>query len=134
MIIPMIKRLTFVYGLALVAIVILADSGRASWVFAALAQVPLADKLGHFVLMGAMSFLLTLVSRADRIAVGAWSLLRAPFWLAVVVLLEEFSQIWLVNRGFSVLDLAFDFAGIICFALLAERILMKAQPRAVGDS
>ncbi|MGD8604851.1 MAG: VanZ family protein [Anaerolineales bacterium] len=118
----MLKRLTFAYGLALVTIVILADSGQAAWLFSTFAKVPWGDKLAHFFLMGTMSFLLTLASRADRVDIGGWSLLRAPSWLALVVVIEEFSQIWLSWRGFSFVDLGFDFVGIIIFGYFGQKL------------
>ena len=115
----MLKRLVVVYGLFLVAIVFLADSGWAAWLFSGMAAIPFSDKLGHFLLMGTMSFLLTLVSHADHKKVAGIPSLQAPFWLAVVVTLEEFSQIWLPNRGVSLLALAFDYLGIVLFGFLA---------------
>ena len=121
----MLKRLLFFYALFLVLIIILADSGQAIFFFSTLAQIPWGDKIGHFFLMGVMAYLLTLATNAERLTICGKSLMKGPFWLAVVVTLEEISQIWLANRGFSLWDLGFDYLGIIAFSYLALVQLSK---------
>jgi VanZ family protein len=123
----MLKRLIVIYGLFLVAIIVLADSGHGVWFFTTLAQIPYGDKLGHFFLMGAMSFLLTLATDAERMNLWGKHFLRGAFWLTVIVTLEEFSQIWFSNRGFSLIDLAFDYLGIFAFALMGAAVSSRYQ-------
>jgi VanZ family protein len=115
----MLKRFIIFYALFLVVIIILADSGQEIFFFSTLAKIPWGDKIGHFFLMGVMAYLLTWVTHAERLTIHGKSVLKGPFWLAVIVTLEEISQIWIANRGFSLLDLGFDYLGIIAFSYLA---------------
>lgn len=83
---------------------------------------PGGDKLGHFVLMGALSFV---VQRAvDRGAGrrGAAVLLSpGPLVVAALVALEEWSQLAFRSRSASWIDLAASLAGIACGAWLGAR-------------
>ena len=97
----MLKRLSIFYALFLVLIIVLADSGHTNFIFSTLAQIPWGDKLGHFFLMGVMAYLLTLATHAERLTIHGKSVLKGSFWLAIIVTMEEVSQIWLANRGFS---------------------------------
>lgn len=130
----MLKRLIILYALFLLIVLILADSGKSVYLFTILAHVPFGDKLGHFILIGMMSFLLTLATDTKVVTIRGISLWKGPFWLAVVITFEEFSQIWLDNRGFSLLDLAFDFLGILVFAKTASWLQIRAHSTSAKQS
>lgn len=121
----MTKRLVLVYVLFLIVLIILADTGRASILFSIGDQIPQGDKLGHFFLMGFASFLITLSTRGQTMALGKHVVLKGPFWLSIVVTVEEVSQIWISSRGFSLLDLGFDYLGIVAFALLGALFIAR---------
>lgn len=95
-----------------------------------LESVPGSDLLGHFFLMGAFSFVVNYALSDRRVRVGG---MRVPLGSAVVaglVLAEEFSQIFLPRRSFSLADLAADAAGIVFFGWLAA----KATASETGDA
>jgi multisubunit Na+/H+ antiporter MnhB subunit len=108
---------------AVVGIIMLADSGGAAWLFRWIERTPGGDKAGHFVLIGGMALLLNLALRARRMpALGRHWLIGS---LVVVALFtaEEYSQKFNRRRHFDYGDLAADYAGIWCAGWLALRML-----------
>jgi hypothetical protein len=116
------KRWAIFFGLFLVAIVILADEGRLGFLHA-LYDFPYGDKAGHFVLFGLLSLVVNLsvfearpASDFKRLAV------ITSLILALLIGLEELSQIWFPARTFDLLDLAASYLGVAFFACLAVRL------------
>jgi len=116
----------------LIGLVLLADSGRGRRLFDLVQAVPAGDKLGHFVLFGILSFLVNLLFRAAEIRLGRISVLKGSAIIAVIVTLEECSQLFFRWRTFDLVDLAADIAGIWLFSRLARHYLqwkkLKLQP------
>ena len=101
-------------------IVILADSGNLPHAIRNLYDFPNGDKLGHFLLMGFLSLVLNWTVLASRVDKKPASVIWAvSLTLAFFVTLEEFSQQFFPKRTFSLLDLAFSYAGIAFFGWLA---------------
>jgi VanZ family protein len=132
------KTLTALFIVILILIVIAANVGLAPTLFAFLRRIPYGDKLGHFVLMGILSLLVNLSMRASRVQIASFDVLKGSLIVAAVVTIEEFSQIFIRSRGFSLVDLAFDYAGIIAFGALATHLINRhaetAEGRAVMNS
>jgi hypothetical protein len=120
------RWLTIVFGGILILVIALADRG-ALRVGAIQDAVPFSDKLGHFLLMGMLAYLVNLSMGAATIRLGPVTVLRGSALVAVLVTLEEFSQHFFPHRTFSLLDLGADYAGIICFGALARRTLTRRQ-------
>ncbi|MCD4686722.1 MAG: VanZ family protein [Anaerolineae bacterium] len=118
-----ITRVTIAFIVLLWLIVFIANAGLGPRVFKFLKMVPGGDKTGHFLLMGTAAFLVNLSLNAARMQVGSLSLLRGSMLVAVAVTAEEFSQVFFASRGFSLIDLAADYAGILLFGWLAARIV-----------
>ncbi len=118
-----IKLLTASYILLLATIIYMADHMRYQSLFSIIRSVPGADKLGHFLLMGLLSFLLnvSLGCRSIRIA-GKLFLLGSVIVIALVTL-EEFSQLFIRYRTFDLIDLAADYTGIWIFGRLARQVI-----------
>lgn len=123
---PHVTRLVALAALAfIVAIVIAADhDALPAWILWFYSW-PGGDKLGHFVLMGGLSYAVNRAigrARGGKGLVAAHALL-APGTLAVAVsvALEEWSQMAFRSRSASVLDLAASLAGVAVGALLAAR-------------
>lgn len=116
------KSIFGAYLLLLGLIVFAADRGALPGLLLFYRKIPFGDALGHFVLMGALSFLATRAFHPRRVALGR---LRAPAGMVLtlaVVVLEEFSQIFIPGRTFSAGDLCADVLGIACFAWIAVRL------------
>lgn len=80
-------------------------------------SIPSGDKAGHFLLFGTLAFLANqAVARSGGSL--AWHL-RVTALVVVVVMAEEFSQIFLPYRNFDRMDLVADLAGIVLFSAFA---------------
>ena len=89
-------------------IVYSADQGSMPAVIKHLYDYPNGDKLGHFLLMGSLAFVVAL-ALPER-----WKL-RGLLILAGLLTLEECSQMLFPRRTFDLLDLACSLAGIAVF-------------------
>lgn len=124
-------RYAQLYILTLVALVAAADLGRLP-AAVLLHRVPGGDKLGHFLLMGFLSFLVHLAwDRRRPEAARRWVV---SLVLVLVVVLEEVSQLWLGNRHFEWTDLFADAAGILLFAALARAPYFQAGTSVAGST
>ena len=118
------RWLAAVYVLLIVGIVLLANDGHYSFIFKWIRAIPGADKVGHFVLMGGLAFVVNLA-----FGLRTFMALKRP-WLwgsaivALLVLLEEISQLWVPSRTFDLGDLAFDFLGILFFGWLVKKVAL----------
>ena len=118
-----LKWLAALYVLFLVLLVYMVDQKQYQFLFRFVRRTPYGDKAGHFLLMGFFSLLLNLALSARKIKVGNLSLLAGSAVVALVVTLEEFSQIFLRYRTFDSVDLLFDYAGIFLFGQLASYLI-----------
>ena len=115
--------LSFLLVLLLLTIVSLANTGLLPDSIKQLYNFPYGDKLGHFLLTGLANFILNWIALGSRsipkIASVIW---RVSLIFAFFVTLEEFSQQFFPRRTFSLLDLAFNYAGVLVAALLVWRL------------
>ena len=128
-----LHRWTALYGAVLVGIIVGANTGYlpvSRW----LRYIPWGDKLGHFLLMGGLAFLLNLSLGLRRWRPYQLDLLLGSLVVALAATAEEISQYWLTNRRFDPWDLAADLAGILCFDLLARRYgSLRGEPAVSGS-
>jgi len=116
------KRLAVLFGLFIIAIIILADLGMLD-IVGFLNQIPYGDKAGHFILYGILTLLIDLAiirpipSPSRRLLVS-----RVALILALVIGLEEFSQLYFPNRTFDLVDLAFSYLGVLFFSWAALKL------------
>lgn len=91
---------------------------------------PGGDKAGHFLLMGTLSLLVNLSLGLRQVKFFSRRLLSGSLIVPVVVTLEEASQLWSTVRTFSLVDLGFDYMGIIgggYLASLLNRLNLKRR-------
>ncbi len=117
------RWLTLLFAAFIVAIIVLADMGHLPWPLRSIEQIPYGDKIGHFVLIGILGFLVistlfqVLPNRdPKRVAV------IAALILALIFTVEEASQGPIVGRDASWTDLFANFAGITVFSFLAYKL------------
>ncbi len=113
------KRWAVLFGIVIVAIVVLADTRHLGFL-SPLYDFPYGDKAGHFALFGLFSLLVNLA------ALEAWPgqrrlplVFRTSLILAVLIGLEELSQRWFASRSSSLWDLAASYLGVALAAWLA---------------
>ena len=114
--------------LVIIAIILIADLGLGQKWFALLYTLPNADVLGHFLLLGLLSLLVSLGFPAGRVRLAGLPLLKTVLLIAAVITLEELSQIFLANRSFSLLDLAANYAGIFTLGELGAYVHQRHEP------
>lgn len=122
-----IKWLTGLFIIILILIVIIANLGLGSEYFPFIYNVPGLDKVGHFFLMGTLSFLVNFILKAKKINILSLDILIGSLVVIVVVTLEELSQLFLIYRAFSWLDLLFDLGGIFLGGRLASWLVERNQ-------
>jgi polysaccharide biosynthesis protein VpsQ len=115
-----VKILTVCYIVILAGIIFIAGTKSTRSVLNFVGNIPYGDKLGHFFLMGFLSFLVNLVFSARNVGFGKIRYLLGSLIVLVVVTIEEFSQLFIRGRTFSVSDLIADFLGIFIFGELAR--------------
>lgn len=109
-----------IYILVLAGIVVLADIRQTQYLFLPIRKLPYGDKIGHFLLMGFLSFLVNLTLKAKSFQIWKLKYLWGSIIVLAVVTIEEFSQIFIRGRSFDLRDLGADFAGILLFGELAR--------------
>ncbi len=116
------KKWAVLFGALILAIIVLADTGRLGWLGWAYG-FPGGDKIGHFMLFGLLSLLVNMAAfeirqQEDRVRLAV----RASVALASLIALEEFSQRWFPLRTSSVWDLTASLLGVAFFARVAVEI------------
>lgn len=121
------RYITVLYFILLAGIVFLADNHQYHTLFNGIRRIPGGDKLGHFLLMGLLSFLLNASLSCRTVRVFAARVLLGSVIACAAVTLEELSQIFVRYRTFDLLDLLFDYAGIWAFGRLAFCLKLRRE-------
>ena len=82
-------------------------------------SVPYGDKMGHFLLYGALTLILNFTLAMRQIKIGGHELLLGSVIILVVTLIDEFTQILQESRSFEWLDMSSNLLGIIFFSHLS---------------
>ena len=114
------KWITIGFIVFLIFVVIIANLGLLPSFFPFIYQIPGGDKIGHFFLMGLLSLFVNIALKTKKVRLLSKNILLGSLIVMAVVTIEEFSQIFLEYRSFSIIDLLFDFFGIIIFGYLAD--------------
>jgi polysaccharide biosynthesis protein VpsQ len=104
---PFLLFLLFVTG-----IIIANDLGRIQKFIGWVNMLPFGDKCGHVLLIGTLAFLLNYALNGRMIKIGDQRILLGGSIVAIVITIEEFSQIWIPSRTFDLVDLAANYLGI----------------------
>ncbi|MEO5714495.1 MAG: VanZ family protein [Luteolibacter sp.] len=106
-------------------IVVIADEGNGTpWWSAIIDHLPYGDKVGHFCLIGTMSFLCNLALPSKRLV----PLITVTTLILLTALsLEELSQGFIKSRHLDFFDWLADLAGLVVGQFCALR-LCKAIP------
>lgn len=113
------KWLAVLFGLFVVGIIVLADLGLLG-ILGFVNRIPFGDKMGHFILYGILTLLIDLAlirplpSPSRRLLV-----FRVALILALLIGLEESSQQFFAKRTFDLVDLVFNYLGVIFFSWVA---------------
>ena len=123
------KWITILFTLFIILIIVLADMGYLAGELKLIHSIPLGDKVGHFLLIGTLAFLVTstfmqtLPQRDPKLVA-----LSVAFALAAIFTLEEISQDFIPGRDASWKDLFANYSGIIVFSFIAWSLNKKRKP------
>lgn len=117
----------WLFGLFMIGLTIYVNTGqRFAFMNMVRRNVPGGDKTGHFILMGALAFLVVLATArptlTQRLSLGR----HVTLWgsvTAIVIAAEECSQFYIPSRTFSLWDMAASLGGILTFSLLSYAVL-----------
>jgi hypothetical protein len=115
-----VKILTACYVIILAVIIFVADRKSTAYLLNFIGNIPYGDKIGHFVLMGTLSFWVNLLLNLRTIGFGKIRYLLGSVIVLGLVTIEEFSQLFIKGRTFDKTDLVADFIGILIFGELAR--------------
>lgn len=90
---------------------------------------PLADKVLHFLLIGAIAFWLNLWLRGRTIRLGGWALPLAIILPGSLALLEESLQYFSPVRTADPTDLVSDLAGMLFFWWLSQAFVTRSNQK-----
>ena len=115
-----IRKITISYIIFILIIIVIADQGDyvtilTDWVD----NIPYGDKGGHLILMGLLSLTVNLSFQCSQWTVNRHTFLKGSVIVAILVTLEEISQLFISSRTFDGGDLLSDYLGIWVFGQLA---------------
>lgn len=110
---------TVLFVLAFLLVILWADQGTMPYFIAMLYAFPNGDKVGHFLLVGMLAFLVNLSLGCRILKLGRIKILLGSLAIAVLAAVEEFTQSFFALRSASWLDLGASFLGILVLGSLA---------------
>jgi VanZ family protein len=102
-------------------IIIQANHGNSSIFFELVNSIPFGDKLGHFILYGALSILTTIAFNYKYWLVMSYRIPIGAIIVLVIAIVEEISQIFLSTRTFDMVDITADIIGVFIFTGLLSK-------------
>lgn len=121
-----IKILACLYIALLIIIVWIADHREYHHAFDLIRALPYGDKVGHFLLMGMLAFVVNLLLKGKRWRIFGRYFLAGSVIALLCVVIEECSQLFIRYRTFDWFDLLADAIGIFLFGRLAAYLSRKA--------
>ncbi len=118
--------LGMLFSCLLVWIIFSADTGRGSIFFELVRVVPYGDKVGHFILFGILTLLVNVGSGFKRVLLFNCRPYLGALIIAVVVLLEECSQLYFPNRTFDFFSFIFVWLNSYLFSSSASPSLFSS--------
>ena len=101
-------------------VIYLANTGQNSVFFQLVAHIPYGDKLGHFCLFGLLTLATNLAFKFKSFTFFSRELFLGTILVFGFVVIEEFSQYFIANRTFDLIDLSADFVGIVFFTFVTS--------------
>ncbi|KGJ96014.1 VanZ family protein [Colwellia psychrerythraea] len=101
-------------------VIYLANTGQHSIFFQIIAGMPYGDKLGHFCLFGVLTLATNLAFKFKSFNFYSMQLFLGTILVFSFVVIEEFSQYFIPNRSFDLIDLSADFIGIAFFTFVTS--------------
>lgn len=111
-------RITLAYALGLTAFLLMVDFGGLHDVALYVNHLAPLDKVIHFCMFG----LLALLANASLVRRPRWRMVGAiatgSIFVLIVSTLEEYSNLFVACRTWSLADLAANYLGVVCLGIL----------------
>jgi len=111
----------------LAVVIFLRNNNLANSFFSLFAVVPYYDKISHFVLMGILAFLAVMSISPLLSYSRTKSTLIVLGTVLTLVAIEEYSQLFIATRTFSLADFVCDFFGVAIFGSIGHLSIDKRQ-------
>lgn len=111
----------------IVWVIFLANTGQSSILFSVAANIPYGDKVGHFFLIGTLTFLVTMSLKLKTISVGGFRPYLGAVIISIAVFIEELSQYFIPNRTLDMTDLFADFLGVVVVCFILKKLEAKSS-------
>ena len=116
-----IRLLFFLYCIFIVAVLLAADLGLMPKISAFVQGYSGLDKVGHFILVGILAWLLNSAFRLGQLNLGGLRIFIGTIVVVTVVTLEEVAQLWIYTRRFELIDLLAGYLGIATAEIALRR-------------
>lgn len=130
------RWLAFFFAILIVMVIIAADLDLIPGLLNPIYAFPNGDKIAHFLLMGTLSMLISLGFKNER--TRFLGIRRGTLLLAILITLEECSQIYFENRKFSITDMMANWGGILIMGELGSAlrsvIARRGQNQAASET
>ncbi len=110
-----------------VGFVLFSATFQLDWFRLFLYYVPHGDKFGHFVLVGGLAFCANVLLKLKTVQFFNHNFLLGSLLVFIFMTFEEFSQMFIATRNFDLLDLFFNYFGILTIGYLAYLTDAKEQ-------
>ncbi|WP_163835925.1 VanZ family protein [Spartinivicinus ruber] len=127
------KWLGIIAVFVVITIVVLASKGQLPAEVKVLYNFPGGDKVGHILLMGALSFFVNLAVVNTVTERPTRKIIVTTIILGLAITFEEIMQLFFSTRTFSLLDLLASFLGLVMAAFVVN-ILVSRKVRDKKES
>lgn len=122
----LIQIVAILFSLFLAFIIYSANTKADLIFFRLVKSIPYGDKVGHTLLLGTLTFLVNWAMQARTFIFQKFQILTGSCIIFLVITIEEFSQNWLDNRSFDLVDLGGNYLGIFLGSCLIYRLFKKS--------
>ncbi len=124
-----IRIAALVFGLIIIAAVVIANLGYSESFWPIISHTPNADKVGHIGILGILGFLSNLAFPDFRIRFLPRFVTATSFVLLVLISLEEISQAFIPSRHCDIFDWLADLTGLAIGQITAGIIASRSKAR-----
>ncbi|WNJ16359.1 VanZ family protein [Pontibacter sp. G13] len=118
----MLRIITFLFTLLIIAIAVTASGNFWPELFQLSHAIPMGDKVIHFLFLGTLSLLLNLNFGVPTFRFANRDWMKITWILIGIMFLEECSQMYFPHRSFSLGDMTANTLGIWLFGKWAQHI------------
>lgn len=108
-------------------VIYMADNNKKAFVFDLVRVIPYGDKLGHISLFGLLTLIINIALNFRKVKSKIYNQYLGTLLIAIIVLLEEISQHFIIHRTFDLMDLIADAIGILLFTYLTSLLESKLK-------